>query len=90
MTATREEVYQILDGEREYQNARWNAATTTSGGLHTPTEFLVYMQHYLSKAIEASSTNPDPLASRLVLENIRKITALGVACMEQNGAIPRE
>lgn len=86
---SREEVYKIIDGERDYQNSRWNDNTTMSGGQHSPAEWLVYMQDYLTQAIHQASRYADPESREMVLGTIRKITAMGVACMEQNGAPPR-
>lgn len=85
----RNEVYKLIDGERDYQQSLWNEDTTESKGLHTPTEWLVYMQDYLTEAIHVASRNPDPHASDMVMNNIRKITAMGVAAMEQNKTQPR-
>ena len=84
----REEVYRAIDGERDYQATRWNADTTPSEGKHTPSEFLLYMEHYLMKCRELASTTPE--GNTEVLDFIRKVTALGVACMEQNGAPQRK
>ena len=85
----REEVYRIIDGERDYQEKKWNADTTESEGLHSPAEWLVYMQDYLTEAIHVASRNADPLGSKLVMDNIRKITGMGVAAMEQIETDPR-
>jgi hypothetical protein len=84
--ATRAEVYSVIDGERAYQ-AKWD--TCESKGRHTVTEWLVYMQDYLSEAINMVSREAEPACHEKALHNIRKITAMGVACMEQNGAPPR-
>ena len=81
--ATRDEVYLAIDGERDYQS-KWDLEE--SQGQHSVAEFIVYMQAYLNKAIEAVSFSADPAASQAALHVIRKVTALGVACMEQNGA----
>ncbi len=84
----RDEVYQAINSERDYQDSRWNADTTPSEGKHTTSEFLLYMEHYLMKSRELAATtvegNPD------VLDWVRKVTTLGVACMEQNGAPQRK
>ncbi len=86
---TREEVYSAINGERNYQESIWNADTTESGGQHTVAEFLLYMQDYLTQAIHQSSRNPDPQAREMALNTIRKIVAMGICCMEQNGAPER-
>lgn len=72
----RQAVYEVVDGERNYQD------DTFGDNPHSVTEFLTYMQHYLSLAItKVSTTKGDTCA----LDEVRKITALGVVCMEQNG-----
>jgi hypothetical protein len=86
----REEVYKLVDGERDYQEKKWNSATTTSGGQHSACEWLTYIQDYLTEAIHDVSRNPDPAATTMAMENIRKITAMGVAAMEQIETQPRK
>lgn len=89
MTA-RADVYAAIDSERAYQEHRWSEDTTQSGGTHTPTEWLVYIQDYLTQAFNQASRHPDPVSRNLVLDTIRKIAAMGVACMEQHYAPRRE
>lgn len=88
--ATRTEVYSCLDGEREYQDSRWNPSTTSTEGVHTVTEFTLYMEHYLQEARKLLSTQASPKADLDGLDFIRKVTAMGVACMEQNGCVQRK
>ena len=83
-------VYDALDSERDYQDSRWNANTTTSEGLHSVSEFVLYMEHYMHEARRLLSTQASPKAEEDGLEFIRKITALGVVCMEQHGAPQRK
>jgi hypothetical protein len=81
---TRKEVYEILDTERAYQDEKWGAAHDAQ---HTVGDFLVFMDTYLKMAkTEYTRVNGDTAA----LEVLRKVTALGVACMEINGAQPRQ
>lgn len=82
----RDEVYDVIDSERDYQDRKWNCETTPTCGKHSVTEFLVYMRDYCEEALHHISRNADPDATTSALENVRKITALGVSCMEQNGA----
>jgi hypothetical protein len=86
---TRKEVYALIDGERDYQDSRWNAATTITEGQHTTGEFLVFMKDYLDEAFKQLSRQGEPKASQDALGTIRKVAGLAVACMEQNGAPPR-
>lgn len=83
---TRSGVYKVIDSERDYQDEIWNAETTTSAGQHEVAAWLTFMRAYLREAEEAISRNPEPKATRMAMESIRKITAMGVCCMEQHGA----
>lgn len=90
--ADRQEVYAAIDSERDYQEMRMvrDGSTASSEHPHTPEEFLLYMEHYVHLAREAASTIWGPEAKPAILNIIRKVTALGVACMEANGAPRRE
>jgi hypothetical protein len=88
MQVTRQEVYAVIDGERDYQDSL--APTSENGeGRHTYAEFLLYMDDYVQQAKRVASTTWGPDAKIKTLDMIRKVTALGVACMEQNGVVPR-
>jgi len=86
----REDVYKLIDGEREYQDSRWNAETTASGGLHAPEEWIVYMEDYLNEAKHILSRENVQTAYPKAMEIIRKVTAMGVAAMEQIDTAPRK
>ena len=91
MKASRSEVYAVIDGERAYQKDRWEGHVDVTSG-HTDLEdrrideWILYMEEYLSKARHAS-VHGDELEG---LHMIRKVTSLGVACMEACGAPKRE
>lgn len=89
MTTTRQEVYEAIDTERDYQDQRWNIATTASAGIHSVSEFILFMDDYLREAKTQLSRNGEPQASAMALETLRKVIGMGVACMEQHGAPPR-
>lgn len=76
-------VYLRIDEERLYQEARHG------GHQHSVTEWLVYMRDYIEEALHTMSRHADPVASTRAMHNVRKATALGVACMEQHGAPSR-
>lgn len=84
---TRAEVYAVVDGEREYQDGL--AGTSETDGYHTVSEFILYMEDYIAEARSVASRTWGPDATTKSLDIIRKVTALGVACMEQNGVVPR-
>lgn len=79
-------VYDALTSEREYQVLRWGnfAMARPRENVQTVGEYLVYMDEYLRRAKEAF-TNASNFDHYKVLEMIRKVTTLGVVCMEHNG-----
>lgn len=87
MSVPRGVIYEAINGERDYQR-KWE--DTPSGGRHSNVEFLVYIRSYVNEALEFASRNPDPDAAPVCMNNLRKIAALAVAAMEQNGVLPRE
>ena len=82
MKATREQVYDAIDDERDYQEQRWERPAHN----HSATEYLVYIDHYVKKAFASVSTEENELGA---LDNLRKIAALAVAAMEEHGFIER-
>ena len=88
--ATRDEVYHAIDTERVYQDRLWNSFTTTSEGLHSIEEWLIYIEDYLNEAKHVVSRKARQEADPRALAIMRKIAAMCVACMEQNGCSVRE
>jgi hypothetical protein len=82
--ATREEVYTAIDGERDYQDRKWGPPEVHH---HSVTEFLVYIRDYVEEALHAETRSVGEPAK--ATHNMRKIGALAVACMEQNGVLYR-
>ena len=80
--STRQEVYAALDSERAYQDEKWG------GHLHEAESWVLFIEHYAMFArIKACTLDfADPENLRAYLDDIRKLTTLGVACMEQHGA----
>lgn len=85
----RARVYAAIDGERDYQRKWEDPAVTDSGGRHSNVEFLVYIRDYVEEALHCASREPDPKAAVVCTKNLRKIAALAVAALEQNGVIAR-
>jgi hypothetical protein len=86
-TVNFEDVCEALQGERAYQDSL--ASTSETDGHHTVTEFLLYMDTYVQDAKQLASKTWGPQATTKTLDAIRKITALGIACMQQNGVVHR-
>lgn len=85
--ATRDEVYLALDTERNYQDAqRGNAKRHDGAADMTPGELLLCMEKCLQDARDAWY-KPD--GGVKCLDFVRKVSALGVQCMELYGAPQR-
>lgn len=80
----REEVYALIDGERDYQDKKWNENTTISKGIHSPDEWILYMQSYLAEAAHILAREAATTARAKAMAIVRKVTAMGVRAMEQN------
>lgn len=82
----REEVYNRINRERDYQDQFWGGTPHDEG--HNLGDWLVYMQHYMDRAkikyTTSFKTNED------TLHELRKVVALGIACFEQTGVPERE
>lgn len=80
----RQEVFSILNEERDYQDEKWGGAPHDSD--HSVSDWLIYMRIYLTEAENAVyKSNPDD-----AMKAIRKITAMGIAAMESKGCKRRE
>lgn len=90
MISTREQVYRALDSERSYQADRWNEHTTMSKGFHSFSEWIAYMEDYLAEAKHILARMAVQDAQSQVTNIMRKVTAMGVAAMEEHGAPRRE
>jgi len=86
MKATREEVFAAINGERDYQDSKWNPIEDHQ---HSVEEWLVYIDDYVSEAKHALSRKPYSDSLPLALHTLRKIAAMGVAALEQNGVLTR-
>lgn len=81
-------VYQLIDGERDYQDSRWGVRRDEEG---TPdeekdvAEWINYMEFHLLKA----KNSVYYLDREGALAEIRKVTALGVRAMEIHDAPAR-
>jgi len=87
--ATRQEVYDAINGERDYQNRKWNPQTTTSDGIHSLEEWYTYIEDYVNEAKHILSRLPKQEADLQALHIMRKVAAMAVCAMEQHGASQR-
>ena len=87
--ASRPEVFAAIEGECDYAAKRWNESTTTSGGNHSPQEWLSYIEHYARGGIHAGCVKPDQEALPEQLDILRKIAGLAVSAMQNCGVRKR-
>ena len=80
----RKDVYAVIDGERNYQDNKWGPQANSNKPVES---YIVYMQAYLADAIQAISKNA---GTKLALDELRKVVALGVSCFEVNGVPNRK
>jgi hypothetical protein len=88
---TRQEVYEAIDSERDYQDSLWGNTLSGNrapkddqqGGDRSLDEFAMYLGGYANDLEHAASHY---VANEEKKDIIRKIAALAVSAMEQHGA----
>jgi hypothetical protein len=87
--ARREGVYRVIDGERDYQDSLGpeRSVSNHDGTGLSVGDSIVLMDEYLRRAKVAYADNP---GDNSALDVIRKVTAIGVRCMEEKGAVQRK
>lgn len=85
----RQEVYNAIDSERNYQDSRWNSETTASGGKHNPEEWYMYIEDYINEAKHILSRENVQTAYPKAMDIMRKIASMAVCAMEQHGVKSR-
>lgn len=94
MAIKRDEVYRILDGERNYQDVKYPAVPNgdgTPGYSASPEGFLLVIEELSAqaRAVVTQGSLPPLGNGAVVMEYIRKIGATAVRAMEQYGAPQR-
>lgn len=80
----RKDVYRLIDGERDYQDSRWNTETTISHNIHTPGEWFMYIEDYINEAKHILSREARQDANSKAMSIMRKVAAMTVCAMEYN------
>ena len=83
----RADVYRVIDGEREYQEKLPGNRSEDPKRIRAVSEYLTMLDHYVRHAQDAWTTRA---GIEVPLQDMRKIAALAVRCMEEWGALPRE
>lgn len=84
-----EQVIELIKEEREYQDLRWGSGISSCDDNHSTLEWLVFIEDYVNEAKHILSRNCDDQSTELSKHIMRKIAALAVAAMENNGSLPR-
>lgn len=80
----REDIYKILDTERDFQDQAWDGEEHRTHEVGT---FIVYIEHYLNQARTRVSTD---INTNGALNELRKVAALAIACFEAHGVPNRK
>ena len=83
----REDVYKLIDGERDYQDLVWKENNVDSDHPLRIGEDLLLIEAYLRKAIDQWTVERRPEIQTMAI--MRKIAGIAVRSMETNGAPPR-
>ena len=80
----RAEVYEAIDSEREYQDAMKGIRASTAN--RTLGDYLTLLNHYI---VEANQSYVKSRGACMAMHEVRKIAAIAVRVMEENGAPKR-
>jgi hypothetical protein len=83
----REDVYKAIDTERDYQDKVWSQSNKSSNAT-CASAYILWMERYLHQARELASTTdetPGTPSCDTIMDVMRKVVALGVACAELHG-----
>ncbi len=84
MKSTIGEVFPAIHGERVYQDRKWG---NPDQHPHEVGGYITLMRKLLNDAETAWCTSRGDIGA---LDELRKVVAVGVACMEQHGAVARK
>jgi len=82
--ATRQEVFSVITDERVFQDRKWG---TVEEHPHEVGSWLTIMRQLLNDAERAYMSQRGDIGA---LDEVRKMVAVGVACMEQHGPVGRK
>lgn len=88
----REDVYNIIDSERDYQNKLWvvrKEGEPDTEVTHSFAEWIMFIEDYLNEAKHMLSRESFVTANPKAGVIMRKVAALAVASLEEHGSEPR-
>ena len=77
----RNNVYEAINSERNYQDEKWGVTNDPNYVSYEPSQFLIDIEIHLNKA-KLHNYNIDKIS---VMEELRKIASLAVKCGEVHG-----
>lgn len=83
---SRDEIYQAIDRERDYQDEKWG---TLEEHNHTLEEWCDILYQRVDKAWRNCRT-PNTTNPKQALHEILTVASVAIACMEQHGVSERE
>jgi hypothetical protein len=88
----RDSVYDVIDGERDYQNKKHGADATGTSSTPPLTHFVNLLIEFTDKlAVDVTVESPSPSnGTSGPLKRLREIAAIAIHAMEHHGAQPRE
>ena len=86
----RKEVYTAIDSERDYQDNKWLSTPESRHEHHSPEEWFIYIEDYVNEAKHILSREAYGICEQKAMDIMRKVGAMAVCAMEQNGTKQRE
>lgn len=86
---TREKVFELIEGERKYQQEVWPKGETRKGVLGGIELLRKYVNHDFALHYANSEDTPGLDVPKECLDDVRKMTAILVRIMENNETPPR-
>lgn len=92
MKATRAEVYNAIDSERDYQTRVWreNAGLSPTEPVRTVAEELLMLEDYVARARTAWTNAPRETEVAITTDILRKCAGICVRALENHGAPERQ
>ena len=89
MTMQRNKVYELIDSERAYQDAKWGDIEQNP---HTVLEWIKIAQEEMNEAFHEESKSRKKSSHATIedaLAELRQVAAVCIAALEQHGCPPR-
>lgn len=81
---TIKEAINIVEEEIDYRNKIWNKETTSSEGVHSPEEWLMYIEDYIDEAKHLLTRENVQTSYPKAMSIMRKVAAMSIIAITQN------